>query len=215
MQLFRLIPVAFVLTGVSATADAQWFEYQNQQDDFAINMPEEPEVTEITWDSEYGAQFPGRVYTAADQRGNTYKVTVVDYRDAYEIHQNRTNTTEADEPEGYEYWRIDRLASVQYAMTTMFRMREGTEVTYDAWHHIDRVPGQMLTLEHDDGSHTFASAYLHDGRLYVVEGTAPPNAPPAMHVLQSMAFIDDEGNRIRYDYVEGEDTLLNRYIFED
>ncbi|NIW23365.1 MAG: hypothetical protein GWN29_01720, partial [Gammaproteobacteria bacterium] len=49
---------------------------------------------------------------------------MIDYRDAEAIHWARSNTTEADSPLNYNYWRIDIIASVAYA-ATQFRQRGG------------------------------------------------------------------------------------------
>ena len=69
-----------VLLGASVPLAAQgWFAYTGEIDRFTVNFPAEPEIEEITYPSEYGAVFPGRVYAA--RRGeNVYKVTVIDYR---------------------------------------------------------------------------------------------------------------------------------------
>ena len=164
-----------------------------------MNFPAEPEVADIDYPSEYGAVFPGRVYTTMSGE-NAYKVTVIDYRDSEAMHLARTNSTEADSPERYDYHRIDVLASVAYAATN-YRTRDG-EVTYDAWGHIDRVPGHQLQLTNADGSRTYAGIYLHERRLYIVDATVPATAPPQGHFQQSLGFIDDEGERIRYGYDE-------------
>jgi hypothetical protein len=199
MNLIRLFPVV-VLLGLSGPLAAQgWFEYTSQIDKFTVNFPAEPAITEIDYPSEYGAMFPGRVYTAKSGE-NVYKVTVIDYRDAEAIHLARTNSTEADSPERYDYWRVDVLASVAYAATT-YRKRGG-EVTYDAWAHIDRVPGLQLQLTDDDGSRSYVGIYLHERQLYVTDATVPASSPPQGHFQQSLGFVDDEGQRIRYNYDE-------------
>ena len=199
MNIIRLVPVAVIL-GLSAPAAAQgWFGYTSQIDKFTVNFPADPEITEIEYPSEYGAVFPGRIY-AVKSGDNVYKVTVIDYRDAEAIHLARTNSTEADSPERYDYARVDVLASVAYAATN-YRKRGG-EVTYDAWGHIDRVPGLQLQLTNADGSRTYAGIYLHERQLYIVDATVPATAPPQGHFQQSLGFIDDEGERIRYGYDE-------------
>jgi hypothetical protein len=195
---------AFAAVSVCAQ---EWVEYASQEDSFTTTFPGEPTVREIEWESEYGAVFPARVHETT-VNGRYYAVTVVDYRDAYRIHQERTNKTEADAPEGYEYWRIDMLASVDYA-ATQFRSRGG-EVTFDAWAHIDRVPGHQLQITHADGSRTYAGMYLHEDRLYVIEATVPRNSPPQGHFQQALSFIDDEGRRIRYDWDENHHLVRSR-----
>ena len=203
----RLIS-AVVIVGLSGAASAQgWFEYVSEIDRFAVNFPAAPEMEEITYPSEYGAIFPGRVYTARSG-DNVYSVTVVDYRDAERIHLERTNTTEADSPANYQYWIIDVMASIAYAA---YNYRErGGEVTYDAWSHIDRVPGHQLQITNADRSRSYVGIYLHERRLYITDATVPPSAPPQGHFQQSLGFTDDEGNRIRYDYDENWHLIRSR-----
>jgi hypothetical protein len=199
VQLIRLI-LAVLIIGFSGSVAAQgWFGYVNEIDSFTVNFPADPEVTEIAYPSEYGAEFPGRVYTARSGE-NVYSVTVVDYRDSEKIHLARTNSTEADSPENYQYWIIDFLASIAFAAHN-YRERGG-DVTYDAWGHIDRVPGHQLQITNADQSRTYAGIYLHGRRLYITDATVPQGAPPQGHFQQSIGFIDDAGERIRYDYDE-------------
>ena len=201
MRFLNIIPAVLILL-LSGPCFAQaWVEYKNMDDSFSINLPGgvEPVFEEFTYASEYGAEFPGRLYTIKNG-ANVYSVSVIDYRDAQEIHLARTNTTEADAPANYEYWRIDVIASVAYAATS-FRTRGG-EVTYDAWHHIGRVAGHQLNITNPDQSRSYVGIYLHKERLYIVEATVPQGSPPQGHFQQSLGFLDDEGMRIRYGWKE-------------
>ncbi len=192
-----------VLTLVPAgTLQAQeWVNYKNTTDFFSINLPPtgDPEVRDITWPSEYGAEFPGRVYTMEEGPAR-YSITVIDYSDSRQIHLARTNYTEADSPTRYSYWRIDVVASVAYA-ARQFRDRGG-EVTYDAWHHVDRVAGHQLNITNADESRSYVGIYLHEARLYVVEATVPRGYPPQGQFQQSLGFIDEQGRNIRYDWAD-------------
>lgn len=174
------------------------------EDRFATMFPGEPVVQEIRWDSEYGAEYPGRVYSV-ETEDHYYAVTVIDYNDAEAIHWARSNTTEADSPLNYNYWRIDIIASVAYA-ATQFRQRGGV-VTYDAWHHIDRVPGHQLQITNSDSSRTYAGIYLHENRLYIIEATVAPGTPPPGMFQQGMRFIDEQGRRIRYSWGENNELI--------
>ena len=205
MRTLLLAALALVPSG-SLLAQA-WVDYQNTTDFFSINFPEpaEPQVRDIAWPSEYGAVFPGRVYTM-EEGPATYSVTVIDYTDSRQIHQARTNSTEADSPVTYEYWRIDVIASVAYA-ARQFRER-ASEVTYDAWHHVDRVAGHQLNITNADESRSYVGIYLHEARLYIVKATVPKGHPPQGQFQQSLGFIDEQGRNIRYDW--GEDGSLIR-----
>jgi hypothetical protein len=205
--LLRLIS-AVVIVFLSGPANAQgWFGYTSEIDRFTVNFPAAPEIEEITYPSEYGAAFPGRVYTARNG-DNVYSVTVIDYRDAQRIHLERTNSTEADSPANYQYWIIDVMASIAYAAHN-YRERGG-EATYDAWGHIDRVPGHQLQITNADRSRSYVGIYLHGRRLYITDATVPSSAPPQGHFQQSLGFIDEEGNRIRYDYDENWHLIRSR-----
>ncbi|MDG2087903.1 MAG: hypothetical protein P8J68_04095 [Arenicellaceae bacterium] len=183
-----------------------WVQYNNMDDFFSINIPPgiEPTVEEITWASEYDAVFPARVYTV-EKGESVYSLTVIDYTDAYNIHKARTNTTEADAPVGYEYWRIDVIASVDYA-ATKYRNRGG-KVNYDAWHHIDRIAGHQLNITNADNSSSYVGIYLHEARLYIIEARVPEGYPPQGHFQQGLGILDKEGVRIRYDWDENGDLV--------
>lgn len=66
--------VISVMTGLCVLLLAQpvvaqeWVEYTNRVDRFAVPAPWEPKVETITWDSEHGAKFRGRVYTPGQSR---------------------------------------------------------------------------------------------------------------------------------------------------
>lgn len=60
---------------------------------------------------------PGRVYSV--ERGTSrYSVTVIDYTEAEFRHDEVTKNVSFA---GSMYWRIDIMASIQYAATTLFR----------------------------------------------------------------------------------------------
>ncbi len=190
----RFIAAAmFVLLAGSASAQ-EFAEYVNKVDRFTLNAPGQPTVQDITWPSEYGAVFPGRVYTWV-AAANRYSMTVIDYTDAERIHAERKNHTEADSLP--IYWQVDIQASIAYA-ATKFRQRPGVKVTFDAYHYINLISGHQLQLTNPDQSRTFAGIYLHENRLYIVEATVPPRAPQPGLFQQSVGFLDEMGNPVRY-----------------
>ncbi len=194
MRLIALASTSLFL-GLSMPAYAQeWIEYVNKEDGFTVNFPGQPQVQEIAWPSEYGMKFSGRVYAA--QRGaERYSVTVIDYRDAEKQYMALSR------PPSFRqavYWQIDIMASIQYAATKLYRQRPGAKVTYDAWHYIDLVEGHQLHVTNADQSITHASIYLHENRLYILDGTVPPRAPEPGLFTQSLGFLDAEGQRVRY-----------------
>lgn len=189
------ILVVFFLAN-SACAQ-RWGEFTSDMDRFAIEFPPGgPEIRDIAYESEYGAIFPARVYTSEDDRGR-YTVTVVDYTDARAIHAERANTTEADD--GSLYWAVDVIGSIAFAAWNI--RRRGGEITYDAFHYIQRVAGHQLQITNADRSRTFAGIYLHQMRLYIVEATVAPGSAPPIMFQQSLALFDDEGSTFNYETI--------------
>jgi hypothetical protein len=194
MRLPGIVATVLVLAAAPPTSAQDWTTYTNRLDRFEVNFPGQPTVEDIKWPSEYGAVFPGRVYTVR-QNGGRYSVTVIDYTDAERIHAARTNRTEADNLP--IYWQVDVQASIAYA-ATRFRQRPGVKVTYDAFHYIDLVSGHQLQITNDDQSRTFAGIYLHESRLYILEATVPARAPQPGLFQQSLSFLDEAGKKVRY-----------------
>jgi hypothetical protein len=196
MRLIRVVPAVCILFLAVPSFAQEWITYVSREDRFSVNFPGKPEVREITYPSEYGAVFPGRVHSYNDGP-NRYSVTVIDYTQAEKIHAERTNKTQADSLP--IYWQIDVQASIAYAAWQL--RQRAAKVTYDAWHYIDLVEGHQLQLTNADQSRTFAGIYLHESRLYILEATVPPDAPPPGLFQQSLSFLDEKGNRVRYNYI--------------
>ena len=196
MRNVRVILVAVVLCASAPALAQEWTDYLSKPDRFTIVFPGPPSVQEITWPSEYGMVFPGRVY-AVQQGPSRYSVTVIDYTDAEKKY------AALKRPESFQqsiYWQIDIMASIQYA-ATKFRQREGVKVTYDAWHYIDLVEGHQLQLTNADQSRTFVAIYLHENRLYIVEATVPRGAAQPGLFQQNISFLDEKGGRTRYNEI--------------
>jgi hypothetical protein len=131
-----------------------WTEYVNKVDRFSVPAPGEPTTTTITWDSEYGAKFPGRVYRW-EQAANRYSITVVDFSDAEKIHAAINHEAYVG---GVGYWVIDIAASVAHA-ARLYRAKPGVVVTYDAFHYVNLITGHMLQVTNPDAlvcRHLFA-----------------------------------------------------------
>ncbi|TDJ18709.1 MAG: hypothetical protein E2O65_05580 [Gammaproteobacteria bacterium] len=192
---------------LSGPSFAQWIEHANVEEGFFINFPAEPLVEEITWESEYRATFPARVYSVETNRGR-YSVTVVDYREAKRIHTERVAPcvdgsepclgpiTSSDTGVGIGYWRPDVQGSMVYAASQF--LERDAEMTHFAWGLIAFVEGLRLHLTNPDQSRTLASFYLHADRLYILEATTPEGVRGGGLFLQSLQFLDEEGDRIHY-----------------
>jgi len=194
MRVVGLMLAPLVLLAFSPAFAQEWMEFTSRVDRFTVNVPGQPKTQEMTWPSEYGATFPGRVYSV-EQGANKYSITVIDYTDAERIHAERPNKTEAES--GGMYWQVDVQASIAYA-ATKFRQRPGVKVTYDAYHYIDLVSGHQLQLTNPDQSRTFVGIYLHENRLYILEATVPARSPAPGLFQQSLGFLDEAGNHVRY-----------------
>lgn len=189
-----LLSATLILSTPAASLAQGWIEYLSQEDRFGVNFPGEPDIEAFEYQSEFNAVFPARVYTV-ESGGNRFSATVVDFTDSAQIHAAKESTEAASGPFN---WLYDQRASVARAARE-FRERGG-EVTYDAWSHIDRVEGHQLQLTNADGTRTFAGIYLngHVNRLYVLEATVAAGSPAPALFQQSLRFLDEDDQRIRY-----------------
>ena len=202
MRVIRAISAVFILMSAGTPAFAQeWTDFISREDGFSVNMPGQPTVQNIEWQSEYGLTFPGRVYTAI-RNGfagpEKYSITVIDYRDAEKRYYEKPHPPSFRQA---EYWMMDIQGSIQYAATKLYRFKPGVKVTHDAWHYVDLVEGHHLNLTNPDGTRTFVAIYLHENRLYILDGTVPANGPEPGLFTQSLSFVDANGKRIRYDQI--------------
>ena len=201
----RLIPLvsAAVVVFISGPAFAQgWIQYVSLADFFNVNFPSEPEVRDITYPTEYGVTLPARLHSV-ENGPNRYSVTVVDYANVEEVHAkrlegcgdpSRSNANLCGNP-----WINELRGAMDYAAFS-FLQRDAT-VTHYAYYNAERVEGRRIQLTNADRSRTFVAIHLHENRLYVLEGTAPPGAPPPALFQQSLGFIDEKGIRVRYDTI--------------
>jgi hypothetical protein len=184
---------------MSASSLAQgWIEYSSRADFFTINFPGEPTVKDIQYRTQYSITLPARVYSY-EAGANRYSVIVVDYTSDEKLEADRVRACRAARGEGdtcNDHSRGDLRGAISFA-TWSFLQRDA-KVTHFSWTNADRVEGQELYLTNADRSRTLAAIYMHEDRLYILEGTTPAGAPPAALFYQSMGFLDKEGKRIRY-----------------
>jgi hypothetical protein len=177
MHSLRLVLIAAALLIAGPAAAQNWFMFEDKSEFFTVNFPEEPTVSEITFESESGLTLPAKLYRASD--GPTdYSVTVVNYNGS------RANISEIRGGMVYAAWN--------------FRKRGG-DITFDGYAQIDRIEGHQLQINNDDGSRTFVAIHPHDARLFILEVTAAPGMPPPLHFQNSIGIFDQEGNRVRYE----------------
>ena len=206
MRLCRAVAGVVVLV-VSAPAFAQeWSEFVSREDRFSTNFPGTPQITSSTFRSQFGADLPARVYSAASGQSR-YSVTVVDYGPVERLLTEKAKSC----PPGAEtcrggagptsstgagYWKADVAGAITYA-TWQFMQRDG-DVTELVWTNIDLVEGHMLHLSNPDKSRTLASIFMHDNKLYIAEATVPAGYPEPGLFQQALGWIDEHGNSIRY-----------------
>ena len=202
----RLMPLISAALGlcISGPSFAQdWVEFASQEERFTCVFPTQPKVTETTWTSEYGAVLPARVYSATQGRSR-YSSTVVDYNPVERLLVEKSKSCPAGAETcqgvgdwGLGYWKNDVRGAIVYA-TSKFLQRN-VKVTHLMWNSQALVQGQELQLtDNADQSRTFASIYMHENRLIIMEATVPRGYPPPADFTQSLGWLDGSGRGIRY-----------------
>jgi len=206
----RLNPVVSIVVVVSALSVAgpafaqEYVEYRSIQDGFGATFPVQPTVTETTIKSQFGSMLPVRIYSAESLAGK-FKLTVIDYNNIEAIATEKAKSC----PPGAEtcrgggsstgpgYWKADIQGAVIWA--TWQIMERDAKVTYFGWNNIDLVEGHMLYLTNNsDKSRTSAGVYMHENKLYILEGTVRAGFPDPGFFQQSVQWLDANGNGIRY-----------------
>ena len=199
-----LLTLLALVASLSGPLFAQeWVEFASQQDRFTCNFPVQPKVTETTFKSQFGADLPARVYSAESGRSR-YSLTVVDYSPVERILTEKSKSCPAGAETckggggstGAGYWKADVEGAVIYA-TWQFMQRDA-KVTHLLWNNIDLVTGHQLQLTNADKSRTLAAIYMHENKLYIVEGTVPAGYPEPGLFQQSLGWLDENGNGVRY-----------------
>jgi hypothetical protein len=209
MRLSSLAP-AVLIVSLSAPALAQeWQEFESQQDRFTCNFPGDPKITDTTSTSQFGHRLAARVYSVELAGNHRFSVTVVDYRNITELGLQKQKSCPAGSEAcrggsgapgnstGPGYSKADKAGAITYA-TWQFMQRDA-KVTHLLWTNISLVEGhQIRLLNNADKSLTAASVFMHEDKLYIAEGTVPAGYPEPGLFYQSLGFLDENGNGIRY-----------------
>ena len=204
----------FVAGPAFAQGQADPVKYVSKADYFSIDFPGEPKVQETTYPDEYRITLPARVYTSDGGR-NHYKVTVIDYRGALQIHAARNakcfEDAGANRPGLTPQQRRDLVGdscqddgvkdirgAMMYATWTF--VEKAAKVTHLAYYNSDLVEGHEVHVINPDESRTYAVVHMHENRLYIAEATVPKNAPAANWFQISLQFLDEEYKPVRYSY---------------
>jgi len=190
--------IAAALSLALAQPAFAWIEYSSQADHFSINFPAQPAVRDIEYVTEYSLTIPGRVYSY-DDGPSRYSVTVIDFSDTEAKHAARLARCRAELGDGDSCnnpWDTELHGAIVYASWNL--MQKAAQVTHFSYYVADLVEGRLLQLINADESRTFAAIHMHENRLYIMEGTVPAGAPEPGLFQQSLGFIDEKGDRIRY-----------------
>src|SRR5262245_57820504 len=78
-------------------------------------------------------------------------------------------------------------------------LQRDAKVTLFVWNVVDLVEGRQLQLTNtNDKSRTFVGIYMHQNKLYMIEGTVPPGYPEPGLFQQSLGWLDENGVGLRY-----------------
>jgi len=201
MRVTAVVAVTFVLAFVgSVLAQEQWVEFSSPRDGFRITFPGTPGIEDVTWTSQMGYALPARVFTV-DRGREHYSVTVADYRgiEKLGIAKSQSCAPGAETCIGGQtrivgpgYWKSDVHGAITYAVFMLLR-RHGTP-TGMTWNWAEQVEGTLLQFTNADQSRTSASIYMHDNRLYVIEGDVPKGTPEPELFKMSIGFIRPDGS---------------------
>jgi hypothetical protein len=194
MRLIPLVP-AFVLLMSAPAFGQEWIEYVSRTDLFSVNFPSQPEVKEISWETEYGLTLPGHVHVNVDGK-NRYSVTVIDYNNIEKLHAKRLEGCAKYPNLCNNPYNGELRGAMDFAAWSL--MKDAAKVTHYAYYNSDRIEGRRLQLLNADKSQTFAAIHMHQNRLYILQGTVAAGMPPPGLFQQSLGFVDKDGRRIRY-----------------
>jgi len=198
MRLIALVPAALILCMPGPAVAQEWIEYYSRADSFLVNFPGQPKVQEITYPTEFGITLPGRAHIY-ENGASRYSVTVIDYANVQKIHAERLKNCEAYPNLCTNPWVGELRGALDYAAWHF--LQRDAKVTYYAYGNSDRIEGRRVQLANADRSLTFGAIYMHENRLYILEATVPPGAPPPALFQQSMGFLDKDGRRVRYETI--------------
>jgi len=188
-----------------------WTEYVSRDDYFSVSFPGNPTIEQITYPTEYRITLPGRVYSYEDEPYR-YSVTVVDYEDAIDIHLARNEGCRTGGGDG-DLCQDDGSEEMRGALifaSWNIMNREGVDVNHFAHYNSDRVEGLNVRLINADESRTSAIVHMHEDRLYILEATVPRGAPAPGLFQISLGFLDENYQRIRYNWVDTQ-LYINGY----
>jgi hypothetical protein len=196
-------PQPQVAPSAADTGGGDWTEVVSQEERFTLTFPGKPVIADTTFFSQYGAALPARVYRVATG-GKVYSLTVVDYNPVERLLVERSrscpigaNTCQGIADWGVGYWKTDIRGALLYAVWKL--VERDAKVTTVSWNGIALVQGVEMRLTNNaDQSRTFASIYMHENRLLIVEATVPRGDAPPVSFNESLNWLDESGRPVRY-----------------
>jgi hypothetical protein len=198
MRVIRLILPAVILFVAAPSFAQEWVEYYSRDDRFLVNFPKQPQVSTITYHTEYDLDLSAHRHFY-DEGPNHYAVTVIDYGDVTRMHGEKVKGCTLYPDQCNNEGPNELRGALDYAVWTL--LKRDAKVTYYGYANTDRIDGRRVQLTNPDKSKTFASIYMHENRVYITEATVPGNAPPPALFNQSMGFLDKDGVRVRYESI--------------
>jgi len=185
------------------TGGGDWEDVVSREERFSANFPGHPVIHETIWFSQFGAVLPARVYSVTNGQSR-YSATVVDYNPVERLLVERSrscppgaNTCQGIPDWGIGYWKTDIRGALLYVISR-FQQRDA-KVTTLSWNGVALVQGVEMRLTNNaDQSRTFASIYMHENRLLVLEATVPRGAAPPVAFNESINWLDEQGRPVRY-----------------
>jgi hypothetical protein len=167
----RLIAFIVAMIAASAPAGAQgWREYEYPNERFTAAFPAEPKVETTSYQAPGGRLVEARVYFVVQEDG-AFKVTVAD------LSHNEMSEGNV----------------MAYAVMMLAR---GGELNFNIPHSTRRIIGRQASIDGVDGSHTYASVFFHNRRLYQIEGTVPAGSSTADAIRFQQSFDFTDGLRL-------------------
>jgi hypothetical protein len=201
MRLTLVVPAILVGALAAPLFGQEWIEFANRDDRFTCNFPTQPTITQTTYRSQHEADLPTRTYSAT-QGQSKYSVTVVDYTQAQRILTEKAKSCPAGAepclggPGDEGHWKADIRGAMDYA--TWQVLQRDAKLTLFVWGLVDQVEGRQLQLTNKDKSRTFIGIYMHENKLYMIEGTVPAGYPEPGLFQQSLGWLDENGVGLRY-----------------
>ena len=183
----------------TALGASDWKEFVSRDDGFRITFPGTPAVQDVMWTSQMGFTLPARIFSV-DRGREHYQVTVADYRgiEKLGIAKSQACAPGAETCIGGQtrivgpgYWKSDVHGAITYAAFRLLQ-KHGTP-TGMTWNWAEQVEGTLLQFTNADQTRTSASIYMHDNRLYIIEGDVPKGSPEPELFKMSIGFIRPDG----------------------